>query len=169
MESNTLAKVGIGCAIGCAVLALLGVLGGVAFFQWLPGGPEEVEVRVSPPVEVGYGESFDLEVVIRNMADRPRTLDSIDVSDSYLDGLAIERMEPASSGSMEIPVVDMRSFTFGREIPAGGTETVHFALKAVHEGDFSGNLDVCIDSGASCITSLVRTVVRPAPSGAETP
>lgn len=161
MESNTLAKVGVGCAIGCGALALLGVLGAVALFQWLPESPEEVEVRVAPPVEVGLGDAFDLEVVVRNLADRPRRLDSIDVSDAYLEGLAVERTDPPSSGSFHVPVVDMRSFSFGRAIPARGTETVRFSIKAVHEGDFSGDLDVCIDSETNCTKSLVRTVVRP--------
>jgi hypothetical protein len=52
------------------------------------------------------------------------------------------------------------SYDFNKDIPANDTFIVQFHMTAIKVGDYSGSVDVCINSVANCREFLVRTVVQ---------
>ena len=52
------------------------------------------------------------------------------------------------------------SYTFEQEISPGTTLVLQFFGVAVNTGDFSGSVDVCINSGSICTSFAARTVVE---------
>ena len=150
----------IGCGALCLVAALVVVLGGAAFFRWMMEEPENVNIQVDAPIMATMGETVTLQVSIENLAAEPQLLDSIDIADSYLEGLGIQRADPPFTESYPLGLVDYQSFTFQRDIPAGETMNVQFYVVATRIGDWSGDIDVCIGSGSVCSTFIVRTVVE---------
>jgi hypothetical protein len=156
MDRRVIIGIGIGCGavILCAVAAL--VLGGT----WLGSTikePTDVEVEVNVPLQVRNGQGFLILVTIRDTSGKAQELDSIDISDTYLDGIAIERTEPPFLESFSI--LGYRSFNFAREIPANGDLIVRFFVVGVRTGDFSGDIDVCINGPGNCLSYPLRSIV----------
>lgn len=123
------------------------------------GSPKNIEVEVECPVETQRGSSFDIIVTVRNIANKPQKLVSLDVGDRYLDGVAVVKTEPKFSESSHIPIDNSVSHVFNETIPANGELKVVVNAKAVKTGDFSDDLDVCVNTSYSFLTTQLRTVV----------
>lgn len=160
MKQKWILPLAIGCGLLCLIAAVVAGLGGVAFFDWLMEEPENVSIDVGTPVMATLGETFVLQVNIENLAQEAQVLDSIDIADTYLEGLSIQRAEPPFTESYAIALVEYQSYTFRRDIPPGETLAVRFYVVPTRAGDFGGDIDVCIGSGSSCLTFIVRTVVE---------
>jgi hypothetical protein len=162
MDRRTIIGIVIGVVVLCAVtcVVLLFVTGiGQSVIQGFRD-PEKVSIAVDAPAQARRGETVTIELRIQNTAGEPQVLDSVDIDASYLEGIAIERAQPPFSESFEIPLVDMQSYSFGHEIPPGGTLVVQLSGTAARSGDHSGDIDVCINTEALCETLTMRTVVR---------
>jgi len=129
------------------------------FFKWAMAEPENISIDTNFPIQARQGEELVLEVQIENSADQVQQLYSIDIDSSYLFGIAITEASPPYYESYTIPVVDMETYTFEHDIPAGETLVVQFSGLALKGGDFSGAMDVCINSSNSCSSFSVRTVI----------
>jgi hypothetical protein len=56
------------------------------------------------------------------------------------------------------------SYSFDLVVPTGGELVVTLYVLAVHAGDFSGDIDFCINSAVACVSYPVRTLIsEPAP------
>lgn len=72
----------------------------------------------------------------------------------------IEKTVPGYVNSMDVPFVNAHCYDFNLSILPGGTQKVVFIAKAVKPGDFSGDLDLYINSSGSLLTRSIRTVVQ---------
>ena len=131
-----------------------------ALFLFAGCSPSDVSVSLSVPAVVSPGEELEIAVEVTNSADYPQKITSIDFSDSYLEGIMLTGSDPASLESMHVPVINIVSYDFGFEIAPNESKTIVFQAIALEAGDYSGDLDVCINNGASCIYGHARSVVK---------
>jgi hypothetical protein len=150
----------LGCGGLCLVIAVIGLVAGGAFVRWLVEKPENINVDVNVPLLVSKGEPFAVVVTIENLIKESRLLDSIDIDDKYLEGIALTGAEPPFIESYPLSFLDQHSYTFEQEIPPTGILVVELNAIAVRTGDFSGQIDVCIDSASNCLPFAMRTVVE---------
>jgi len=150
----------LGCGGLCLVLAVIALVAGGAIVKWLVEEPENIHVNVDVPLLVSKGEPFAVVVTIENLVDESRLLDSIDIDDKYLEGIALTGAEPPFFESYSLALLDQQSYTFEQGIPPTGILVVKFDAIAVRTGDFSGQIDVCIDTASNCLPFTTRTVVE---------
>ena len=145
-----------------AVLVLLGLAttAGCDTMEQIASGPKDVTIQVNAPLHLTLKQEFVVEVRVQNTAAESQRLDSIDVGDRYLQGVAIQSTEPAFKQSMHVPLVNMQSYEFGQPIAAGGEVVVKFNAVAVKAGDYSATVDVCINSASSCSSHPIRAVIE---------
>lgn len=164
MNDQKLLWVGGGCLGGCLLSFLIFALfsvGGIAWLINLP--PEDVELTLEHPIQVSNGDEVTIEIEIKNTADVPQQLNSIDFSMNYLEGLVIDEADP-QFGSTNLydsfaPTESFMTYYFDQTIPAGGSLLVRFSATAVMEGDFSGQITVCVNSPMECLEKSARTVI----------
>lgn len=163
-NNNRTIAIVAGIVIGLVILCCIGAviitsLGGVLLGSSSSDIPQGVNISVSAPTEVTQGEIFFITVRIENTASSAQTLDSIDIGLDYLEGVVINSATPAYFESYDI--ILWRSFTFLETLPAGETTTVTIEATALNTGDYSGELDVCINDANNCITNTIRTQIVP--------
>jgi hypothetical protein len=141
---------------------LAGVLGfgGLAYVGLQE--PQNVDIQVIAPTTVSVGDAFAIEVKITNQATELQTLNAINISTDYLDGIEVSRSTPTFILNDRINVlgVGFEVFTFQENIFGGETLVIEFTADAVRAGDFAGAFDVCVNSISLCKTIVTRTVVR---------
>jgi hypothetical protein len=143
------------------LLLLLGLAAaGCDTVEEITSGPKDVTVQVNAPLHVTMKQEFVIELRVQNTAGRSQSVHSIDIGDTYLVGIAIQRTEPAFTQSVHIPLVNMQSYEFGTPIAAGGEQVMKFYAVAVKAGDFSATMDVCINSPSVCQSHPIRAVVE---------
>ncbi len=144
------------------VLLLLGLVatGSCGALEEIGNAPKDVTVQVNAPLYVSVKQEFVIEVRVQNTSSRPMSLNSIDVGDRYLQGVAIQKTEPAFRQSMHVPVVNMQSYEFGQTIPAGGELLVKLNAVAVKAGDYAADMSICINGPSTCASHPVRAVVE---------
>lgn len=120
----------------------------------------EVQVSVDAPTTVRKGQRFTVTARARNEGAARHTLVDLDVADSYLKGIVIEKAEPPFSEAMHVPIDNSMSYTFNQAIDPGGERVVLFHAFAAHAGDHAGDIDFCIDSSARCRSIPIRTIVE---------
>ena len=160
MNKKVIIGLGIGCAVLCIASIIIILIAGGALIKWVLREPENVSISVDTRVQVTKDESIIIEVQVENTATEPQLLHSIDISSEYLAGIGIEEVEPPFVQSFQLPLSDIQSYIFEQEISPGTTLVVQFFGVAVKTGDFSGNLNVCINSGNICRTFSIRTVIE---------
>lgn len=162
MNKKVLIGIGIGIILLCIVssVILLLITGGGLMVQQSLKDPENVNIVVDVPVQASKGETVTLDIRVENTATDAQLLHSVDIDSSYLAGVVIDEAVPPFSESAPIPVVDMQTYTFEKQIPAGETLVVQLNGTAVETGDYSGRVDICINTGSLCKTFTTRTVVH---------
>jgi hypothetical protein len=149
---------------GCGLFV---VLAAAAFFGWarylatrtVPAG---IDVEVEIPDAVRHGDTFVVVARVTNGDDRGHSLVDLDVAESFLEGIVIERTEPPFAESIHVPLTNVRSHTYDLALPAGRTVEVHLHSFAADTGEHVGRFGFCIDSQTQCTFDLVRLVVLPA-------
>lgn len=120
--------------------------------------PKKIQVVVEAPSMAAKGSSFDISVRVKNTAAVEQTVIQIDIGSGYLKGVAVEKAEPpykegqGGFGTM--------SYTYDLKIPAGGETLVTFHARALKPGDYSGDLDVVINTLTSFSTHPLRLVIE---------
>ena len=154
-------KIALGCGIGCVVVGgIVTAVAAVLFVGRVAEGPQDVEITVNAPLKVARDEEFTIEVQVRNTSSKQRLLDSLDLADEYLAGVAIRSSEPPYRDSMHVPIDNSYSYEYRTPIPPGGTVAVRFRAQGLKAGDHTGDVDVCVDWGGSCISRPLRTLVE---------
>jgi len=161
---KTLKWFGIGCGTAL-VLAFCCFAMMVGAIIWLASltPDEKVQVNVNTPINLEQGRAFEMTITVTNISDQPIELDSIDISDSYLSGFIIRSATPRYNSVDQFDGVggdSYQTYYFGTMIPPGESLPVTFSGETVLSGDFSGNIDVCIDSIFTCTTNFVRTIIE---------
>lgn len=153
-----------GClaVIVCALAVVVFGFGGLA---WLGSQtPTNTDVVIGVPLEAAVGDQIELTVSIANSGSTAMQLMSIDISLNYLNGIAIDHTDPAFTESSQFNALGggetFQTFYFHQSIAPGNTLTILFNGVAVAAGDYSGSVDVCIDSDFNCATNIVRTVIK---------
>jgi hypothetical protein len=145
------------CVFLCLPCSAIGVFAGGALLLGARSRPEQVNIAVRAPKSVDRGERLVIEVQVENLADKPQSLHSIDIDLSYLEGIEVHKVEPAYAESSRYG--SFRSYSFGRRIAPSGTLVVRLYATARQVGDWSGQLDVCINAPANCSGFIAETVV----------
>lgn len=133
-------KVVIGC-LGALALAAAG--GAFLVWFWLFRDLPVLEAALSLPLEAETDSTVTMVVTVTNVHKRAVTLDSIDIDNGFLEGFQVVSIEPRPTDTMRIPVIDQRSWEFGRAVAPGETVAVTFTMRAVAAGRYSGDIDVC--------------------------
>ncbi len=139
----------VGTLVACAVLLVLAV-------RCLGSEPPPFQLTVEKPEEVGVGETFAVEVRVRNSGDRPLDLGSLDVDDSLLDGFRVVDVEPLPEKRDH--TLDFSSFYVTRTLAPGESAAVTLRLEARREGVWTGDVDACTpDEDFVTSTVTIRT------------
>jgi hypothetical protein len=148
--------------IGCGSLLLLTLatlIAVVLFLNNVSKDVEQVAVTVNSPADVVVGQTFDLEVIVKNQrSNKVLRLSDIDIAEIYLAGFTVSSTRPTAKSNMHVPISNSRSYTFDVPIAAGATETFIFTLRAEKPGIHRGDVDVC--EGMRSITGMAQTVVK---------
>ena len=96
--------------IGCGAVTLLGILaiaGLVMFVSHVAQDVEGVGVTVSSPTDVSVGESFKLEVAVKNERNgKVLELSDIDIADEYFNAFTVMSVTPKERPSSDQLSVD---------------------------------------------------------------
>ena len=120
--------------------------------------PSNVSIYKDIPVEVTSGDTFNFTVTVKNDDNKEHELRSIDIDESFLDGFYIVNTDPSTKE--EYNVWGQQIFEFKSNLPGSSETKVTFTAKALKTGDFSGDLDICIDGDASCLFNTIRIIVK---------
>lgn len=125
---------------------------------------DNAEINVDAPIQVSEGDDVEIRVTIANTSSETLEVSSVDISMNYLNGFTIAQTSPSYSDSSQFDSLGVdetyQSYYFHRQVLPGESLDIIFYVKAVLVGDFSGNLDVCIDSDYNCATNIIRTLVK---------
>ena len=154
----------IGIGLGCLALVTCAsvtggalILGGAIALRDAFSVPEDISVGVIAPATAQVGAPFSILVRVNNLASDEQMLDSIDIETSYLEGVVIESSSPDYVETFGI--IGWQSYTYLQRIPPESELIVQIIAVPVAAGDYSGAIDVCINTGANCITRELRTIV----------
>ncbi len=160
-------KIALWTGAGCIVLVigmLLGCALSIGGILWISRAPENITVLVDAPIQIDNGDDVEFIIHVTNDGTETVTITGVNLSANYLDGITIESVVPVYDAV--IPPVesafgeDFQNYNFSISIAPGETASVTFTGTAVASGDYGGSLDICINSGFSCVPKVIRTVVR---------
>lgn len=129
--------------IGCGIASILVVLAGAAliyyvFVRELP----VLDATLDAPHSVTLDSEFEIVVTATNPHAESVTLDSIDIQQTFLDGFQVVGVTPEPVDTMNVFGM-IRTWEFGIPVAPGDSTEIRFEFRAVEEGRFSGDLDVC--------------------------
>jgi hypothetical protein len=133
-------KIILGC-LGVVVLVI--VVGAGLIWFWLFRELPMLDASLSLPNEAALDSTVTMVITATNTHETPITLDSIDIDDAFLSGFQVISIQPASTDTTHVPIANQRSWDFGTIVQPGGSISVAFQLRAVTQGHFSGDIDVC--------------------------
>lgn len=148
--------------IGCGTLLFLTIATVVVvalFVNHVSKDVEQVAVTVKGPADVLVGQTFDLEVVVKNQRSKKALkLSDIDIAEVYLAGFTVSSTRPTAKSNMHVPIDNSRSFTFDVVVAPGASESFVFTMRAEKAGIYRGDVDVC--EGMRSISGMAQTVVK---------
>lgn len=162
--NKTLIWIAVGCLV--VLVCILAVfLFGFGGLMWLGSqSPENASVRVTAPISASVGEDVEILVTVTNTSDKDMELSSIDFSLNFLNGFTVSKVEPPYTEISQYDALGggetFQTYYFYQTVAPGETLTLVFHAQAVTAGDFSGDVDVCIDSDFNCVTNIPRTVIE---------
>ena len=140
------------------ILGLMLMLAIVLFFHGC--SPTGGKVSADAPPMVAKGERFEIRAKVLNTSGKQQTLCDLDIADGYLEGIIIEDTKPDYSEAWHIPIDNTMSYSFDLAIPPGEETVVVLTAYAAKRGDYSGELDFCINTEFNYLSAPVRTIVE---------
>lgn len=154
--------IGVGALVAAGVICVLAV--GGSFFAIIRATepPDTATATVDYPFTAVVGDVFDITVDTTNTSNETITLSEVWIYDSYLDGIAITGSDPSFSGS-EYDDLFVAAWEYYFEIPLepGASQQIVFEATALRAGDYSGEIEICINGAFRCVEVVMRTVVTP--------
>jgi len=153
----------VGCSIfGIILLSAVGV--GLWFFLFRVQPLADATLSIPSSAEIDH--PIEMVVTTSNPHAEPVIVDSIDISDSFLEGFQVRTVEPAENETMDVPFVDQRAWIFSHTLAPGASKAFTFTLNPVLVGHYSGDVDVC-NPNQDFNTLLADVVIRTATTGPE--
>lgn len=167
-QQNNNNKTYIWIAVGCLaiIICVVGVfLFGFGGLVWLGlRSPDNVNISIDAPVSANVGDDVEILISVTNTSSASLELSSIDFSMNFLNGFTITNVDPPYSDIGQYDALGggetFQTYYFYRTIAPGDTLILTFGGTAVLQGDFSGTIDVCIDSDFNCGSNITRTLIR---------
>jgi len=144
-----------------AICCIAAVFGGLV---WLGSMSTEglAQIDVKAPTNVQQGQVYAITVEIKNISNDEITLYSVDIEENLLRGFIITSVKPTYLDTYDYGFggETYQTYSFDARIPPGQSLIVTFEGEAVLNGDFSGDVDVCLNSSFNCYTGFIRTIVE---------
>jgi hypothetical protein len=165
-QGSCLKKTALYAVIGCAgttagmIFACLLCIGGVL---WISQPPRGVTASVDAPIQLDAGDKVEFVVHVTNHNKDVVKIMSIDIGVDYFEGITLLSVTPDYDSyyvPQEATADDIRSYYFSIPVEPGETVSITFMGNAVDAGDYGGILDVCINSNYTCISNVIRTVIK---------
>jgi hypothetical protein len=137
---KSMKKVVFGC-LGATAIIAVALAVGVWFLLFRELPVLDASLSIAPEVEIG--STVTMVISATNTHKKPVTLDSVDIDNAFLAGFQVVGVDPKPEGTTRVPIVNQRSWGFGKRVSPGKVFSVTFTLKAVADGHFSGDVDVC--------------------------
>lgn len=163
-DRKTILWVAGGClaVLVCIAAAVFLGFGGLVWMSTQTA--DEATAILDVPATARVGEPYTFRITVTNTSSKEIELYGVDLSMNYLAGIAIVSTDPAYTETNQFDALGggetYFTYYFHQAIAPGESLTVSFAGTAVTAGDFSGAVDVCIDSDYNCINNSARTVIR---------
>lgn len=163
-NNKTLLWIGGGCLVILICIVAVVALG-TGGLMWLGSQtPENIDVSIDTPISSEVGDAVEFMVNVTNTGTAPIELNSIDISLNYLKGFNIEYTTPPFTETSQYDALGtdeiFQTFYFSQSIDPGETLSIILNGQAILTGDYTGELDVCIDSEFNCKTNIVRTIIK---------
>ena len=163
-DNKTILWIAGGClaVLVCIVAVIFLGFGGLV---WLGSQTaDEATVLLDVPATAQAGEPYTFRITVTNTSPKEIELYGVDLSMNFLSGIAIASTDPAYTETNQFDALGggetYLTYYFHQPIAPGESLTVTFTGTAVTVGDFSGSVDVCINSDYNCINNAARTVIR---------
>ena len=160
-------KIALWIGTGCIVLVIgmvLGCVSSIGGLLWLTRAPQNVAVSVDAPIQLEAGDKAEFVVNVTNHNEDMIRIKGIDIGADYLHGITIVSVTPDYENYFPpdetIFGEAFQNYYFSIPIEPGDTVSVTFSGKTIASGDFGGSVEICIDSDFSCISKVIRTVVK---------
>lgn len=121
---------------------------------------KNIDATVMEPGTVTSGEQFTFGVTVTNEDTENRSIRSIDISRSFLDGMQVVAVQPTPDREYYVDALDQDIFELNVDVAPGQTQIVNFDAVAGDAGSYEGDLDICIDSDVACIFDSISIVVE---------
>ena len=147
---------------GLTALAVVLVLGLAGFFaasrlsNFILFAPRDLDLSVAVSQHVAPAETFPLQITVANQGSVAHTLQQIEISRPYLKGIAILGSEPAYAD--ESAAHNWQRYSYELPLPPGQSVTITLSAQALSEGNFQGELDVCLAARRCRRVALVTRV-----------
>jgi hypothetical protein len=120
----------------------------------------DINLDIDAPTTAIVGETYDVTISVTNEAAKIQTITSIDIGETYVDGIIFEGSTPEYGESWDFAdMLGFYSYDYYIDIAPGATETLLFHFTPFMSGDYQGDLDVCINLEDACLFNTIRTVV----------
>lgn len=149
-------KTGLIILVGVIILGAAGLLAASRLFNFILFAPRDLSLTVSASQQVAPAESFPLQITVVNQGDAAQTLQEIEISKPYLQGVAILGSNPPFTG--ESTSRNWQAYSYELPLPPGQSVTITLSAQAQTEGNYQGELDVCIDARRCRRVALVTRV-----------
>lgn len=120
----------------------------------------DFRAEVDAPAIVPKGQPFTVTVRVYNDASSPQKLESLDISDDWLNGVTLTSSSPAYTDASHVPLDNTWSYTYGQTIPPGGSVEIQLQATGVAPGTHRGDIDVCVGGMARFNSYPVSTTVE---------
>jgi len=124
------------------------------------GEVENIEVAIDQPVDVREGEQFTTIMTVSNTGSVSQELFSIDIADTFLEGVMVVASSPPFRESTHVPIDNTQSYSFNSAIGPGQTLDVKFTMQALYPGVYRGDVDFCINDDYTFVSYPIGTVIN---------
>jgi hypothetical protein len=122
--------------------------------------PQGVKVSADAPPTVAKGDRFEIRAKVLNTSSEQQTLCDLDIADGYLEGIIIEGTRPEYTEAWHVPIDNTMSYSFDLPLSPGEAAVVVLSAYAAKRGDYSGEIDFCINTEYNYLSAPVRTIVE---------
>ena len=155
-------RIWVGLAIGGAIVLAVLCLAIAGFALWFANAmsyhpntaPHQMDtfiVDVKSPFSVKVGQTYEVEVQIKNISDQALVLDSLEINADYLAGAKVNQTDPPYQDiKNDKEAIDLIRYVYPLSMPPHTTQTVKFNLTAIKAGTYDGQVLVCINVSTGC-------------------
>lgn len=119
-----------------------------------------IDIVVESPHVVSTNEEFVITNHIINYSREIQEVYSLDISDSYIENIAVLSTTPSYKDVQHITLDNTWSHSFRTPLLPNDTLTIELHCMATSTGVFRGTIDYCINSDYDFVTRSINTVVE---------